>query len=690
MYLSAKQSSGVGRIINGETPAAAKLGRTLGIVFLCLLIVPSSIFILYLLVHNWGWWRLKQGTGTRHFVKTWKGWVDREKYEENIRRHENRNIFGVRVTTAHIVQVSWTPDGVRTKTTVQQSGPILQWLSGCFGLCKKGNRCPGRSTDIELGTIPEPPTICITKPSLASTARSRGYPRPLSVEQLDGTADAASSTTARVLSGTLRDSSEGFDPGNTVRQRKSSTSHSAVWQANSSETSRATATQFIQPVHNIRTPVWADRLFGNGSSWDTTTPVSSRKATSIQIRAGIRSQDPEHILQDAQIQTSNAARRAVRSSPAFSPPLATISPSGLRSSTQLSATIDLDNLESYLERGSRYGPYGSLASSTVVPFDTLETYALGFPKRSQSLTQRLKARARPSISSLFPHMRRRFSRDTKPEGLDREHGDIEDAVSSIGDPLQEYEDEGSIDGILTYHEDIQPYSVATASTSDAEDLEPKGIPQASQVDLATTNSLRGSYGPLASITNLPMVASVAQSHPPGQTSQEESSPSTMPGKWFSQGTDDDPEDPTTPQLLARKVTTPTSHIPSMSLGEPRSTAILELQPQPLSAAERAHRDELRRRLQGLDLRCTVRGKDPQTPIAMNRDAGALTIAKGGEEGLKGKQGLRRVGACSDLSALRMPGGKENASINTHDDDIGRWRGKVSIINPSASSPSPRF
>lgn len=681
MHLSARKADDAHRVMNGETPGAASFGRVMGLVSLAVLFVPCFIFVLLWLVRNWGWWRLKRGKGTRQFIKTWHGWEEREKYEQNLRRRGYHNICGGKVTSAHIVQISWTPEGSMTKHTLQHRGPALEWLYGCFGLRKNNDHSAGRSADIEMGVIPEPPTIHITEASAPNTVQSRRYLRPISVEQLDGPSDIGTITTARVTSDGLRNSTGGVDSGDTVRRRRRSSSDRIIWQANSSETSRATVTQFITPVHDIRTPIWADRLFGIGSSWDTTTTLSSRKTSGNQPLQASPPCTLDPTLRDPHSRNPVEARRAVRSSPAFSPALTIGLLGGLPSSNQLSTRINLENLSTYLESSSRHSRFGSLTSGRPLPFESTNPHATSPITRSQSLTRRFKARARPPVASLFPNVRRQFSEDRERDDLHKEPQLVEHAVISIDNDLQDYEIEESLDGVSSYCEDIQPYTAPMTVTSIAGAGDSGSHSSKSQASITTNHGSSDSRGPLDSIMNLNRLPTSADSSYPSVALQAPSSPPTAPRQCTSPIAGTNLGDPLTLQLLPRQQTLRTSFIPSISLkvSENRSSSQTKLSP--LSAAEQAHKDEFRQRLQWLDLRCTVNKRGHAGLDAMRGYTIGSAVPESGQQTPKGKQGLRRVGR-SDLVKIGGAGGKENGCMN----DIGcgtmrRRSGKVSDLWP---------
>ena len=658
------------RFVNNDThdtPPTVKFGLAMAAIGLSIVFVPFFILVLWNLLHNWGWWRLRRERGTREYVKTWHGWIERGKYERRLRHRRSRSFFGGKVTSAHIVRISWTPDGARTQQILQK-GPeislrrLLEWL----GLRKRKSHRAGTSTDVELGVIPEPPTIRITEASAANTLRSRECRRPISIEQVDGPSDFGSSTTSRVISGALPNPSDAVDNGDTVRRRRSSAEHSTVWQADSSETSRATMTQFIMPSHDLRTPLWADRLFGIGGSWPTTTPLSSRTPSSSQLPEVQFLESPNTDPTNVRYQSTKSARQVVRSSPAFSPPLTVASNAGFRSSTQLSAAIDLDNLSNYLESGSRYGRYGPNTSSRALPVQATSPLAQSPHVRSQSLTRRLRARARPGVGGFFfPNIRRRHSKDTKLDGPIQDLEAAKEAIPSTGENLQNYENEESLDGIMSYHEDIEPSMFSLAPMPDGRGLRDisNALRASSQTSFETFNSACGGHKPWMSAANC-------------LTSKKPHFATLATRKHVLPLRANEQEDPSTPQLLPRKLTVKSFDIPSLSLAESSNTACQQEHLPSLSLTEKARREQLRQRLQWLDLRCTVRNQHPLILDVLVEDNPAASISKSGREVFTTRRGLRRVG-CFRLDSQGVDRDRENVNTHARDSSRGQHGYKVS-------------
>lgn len=667
---------------------AAIFVPTLAILALGAILVPILAITLWHLVRNWGWWRVRGEEGNRRYVKTWHGWVAKDKHDQRQRTPWYRNMFGVKATTAHTVRISWKPQGAESHRTLQQwRGTNMRRMLLWLGIYRADERDVGSATDVEMGTIPEPPTIRITEASAADTVRSQYFLRPISIEQVDGPSESRSIGTTHVMSGALRQSSGFEDIGDTVRRRGGSTEHSSIWQANSSETSRATITQFIMPTHNFRTPAWADQLFSVQTSQDTTTPLSSRNTSGNQARERSQALSKLPLTPLVQSAAAERVRRAVRSSPASSTPPVMSALAGLRSSTQLSAAIDLDSLSSYLESSSAYGRYGSLTAGRVLPFDALEPNSSPATVRSQSPTQRLEARARPSIMGISPCIKRQFSGESKHDKLSGQPV-VEKAVFvGVQNALPEHEDEEPLHGITTHYEYIQPLAVATPRPRMTGFWESNSnLGPASQLNLDNTQDASNAALPLDSIPNFAtqLGSTALPSYSPKPT--EPSFAPLSPPKRGSPPKASGPTDILTPKLLPRRSTTHTSFIPSLSLADP-TTPIPQLPHPPvetpfslLSLVEKAHQEELRQRLQWLDLRCTIKNRGTALPV-LSETREAVAEPGSSDTVLRKRGGLRRVGRFErggHLQAAAGFGGSEHGGKRASECGAVRAKPKVFI------------
>lgn len=441
--------------MNGRTRTTMAVGKIMAIVFLLLVFVPFFLFLLTRLVRNWNWWKVKNPKYS--YVKTWHGWMRQRPDEKAMDRGWHG---GGTSRTAHRVRITWTPEGSTVHHAPRHRLLALpQQLLQCVGLHNSDMRDSDRSADVEMGCIPEPPAIRIISATPANTVSTKDHQASTSVDQVDGPSDGRGHRTSHVMSGGLRYSSGTEHAEDTVRRRRDQSSSSTAWQANSSETTRATHEQFIKPLHGFRTPLWAETLFGNSASGDTTTPISSRETTGIHPQPECSLDPQTNSAQGTSSQTMIARRGEVKSSPELPPRLASSPVTDLRS-TQVSAGIDLDNLNTYLESGSRYGSYKTETSSSA-----LSTFRQFTPPtllaRSQSLTQRLKPRIkRPSFSSLFLNPRRGSIKETQPDDLGRGVA-AEGTLFTVGDEndvkehvKNEHIIEPSIDGATSYYEDV--------------------------------------------------------------------------------------------------------------------------------------------------------------------------------------------------------------------------------------------
>ena len=157
------------------------------------------------------------------------------------------------------------------------------------------------------------------------------------------------------------------------------------------------------PTHGFQTPIWVETLFGKQG------PILPTRQTSATVTQATSDNGNNALPRtDVLLHGRNIARRTIQSSPTPMQPLPVSGMRELHSSTALSTAIEFESLATYIDRGSRYGRYGTNPPKRLVDLE-----AGGFtymPKRSQSLTQRLKVgfrqiphylRARPR--HWFPH-----------------------------------------------------------------------------------------------------------------------------------------------------------------------------------------------------------------------------------------------------------------------------------------------
>ena len=138
------------------------------------------------------------------------------------------------------------------------------------------------------------------------------------------------------------------------------------------------------PTHGFQAPIWVENLFGKQ------VPLLPTCRTSATVTQATSDNDGNDVLPrtDVLLHGYDMARRTIQSSPTPMQPLPEPGIRELHSSTALSTAIEIERLATYIDPGSRYGPYG-----TNPPKRLIDLEAGGFtymPKRSQSLTQRLK------------------------------------------------------------------------------------------------------------------------------------------------------------------------------------------------------------------------------------------------------------------------------------------------------------
>ena len=206
------------------------------------------------------------------------------------------------------------------------------------------------------------------------------------------------------------------------------------------------------PAHGFRTPIWAENLFGEHSPGKPDSKPSEHQS-SATVTLAPSNQDLVPLPGGNTLrQESNAARRAIQSSPTPMQPLAASALHDLRSSTVLSTSIEFESLVSYIDRGSRYGRFGTTnPPRRLVDLDSVKS--INIPIHSQSLTQRPKKGRRPSITNLFPSLRRQLSRARKAPTADpTAHGDrstASDPSVRSANPPQEYADGASLHGSIS-------------------------------------------------------------------------------------------------------------------------------------------------------------------------------------------------------------------------------------------------
>lgn len=194
----------------------------------------SLLALLFFLVHNWGWWRVKGPVRRSRYVKTWHGWVDRARYEESVRRRKERkekikSLFGSRSGSKRMDWVFWDPDGVKQQQYMdRRKGSILDKISKWIRI----RRTAAPEPSVELGLQQQRSDLSVHLEDLV-----RG------MTQVDGPpSELLTIKSGRFMTGGIMSSEGTIEDGSTVRRRRGSTAGTGAWHANSSETSRVSST----------------------------------------------------------------------------------------------------------------------------------------------------------------------------------------------------------------------------------------------------------------------------------------------------------------------------------------------------------------------------------------------------------------------------------------------------------------
>ncbi|MCJ1253031.1 hypothetical protein MMC24_000838 [Lignoscripta atroalba] len=232
------------------------------------LISPFLIWALYNYVSNWGSWRLHKGAKSRrkHYIKTWHGWVEQEKYTRRKEmRRETKNFISRkliwRTATADYSWVFWDPDGTRQKEFEQKrNGTFIRLLPEWMRSYENGALQPTSGMnpnilgDVEHGLIQTRPFHLSSeiRPMESSTLSQPDSTQPEHSGPVDGSSCGNHTTsTSIIMSGALVDVSNERSI-KTIRQRSAGKGKVPIWLAKSEETTRATRNQLLMPklVHN--------------------------------------------------------------------------------------------------------------------------------------------------------------------------------------------------------------------------------------------------------------------------------------------------------------------------------------------------------------------------------------------------------------------------------------------------------
>ena len=242
------------------TPWITKHGETSGIITLSTLLSVSVLGLVAVLVHNWGWWHLKDIESRRRYIKTWHGWVLKEKQNEKLKhRHERKkgfeNMLRWKTTNADMRWMFWDPDGTNqdlyTKLRHNRLLNLLprwarSWQPGATDRYHREDtqqRPNGRISSphpeiLELGNVSTPSI----QGSDSTQARAIG--------QVDGAhPDVHIVRSVHYMNGAVTEDPDDLaSEGDTVRRRRGESIDSSAWHANSSETSRVSrASPFLHP-----------------------------------------------------------------------------------------------------------------------------------------------------------------------------------------------------------------------------------------------------------------------------------------------------------------------------------------------------------------------------------------------------------------------------------------------------------
>lgn len=382
---------------------------------------------------------------------------------------------------------------------------------------------------------------------------------------------------------------------------------------------QATVTQFFMPVHGFRTPVWAENLFGQHSPGKPNLKPSKHQS-SATVTPIPSDQDQAPLPgRDTLRQERNAARRVIQSSPTPMQPLAASALHDFRSSTVLSTSIEFESLFAYIDRGSRYGRFGTTnPPRRLVDIDSVKR--IDVPMQSQSLTQRPQKHRRPSIGNLFPSLRRHLSRAHKAPTAPQSAQDVQNPGSSLifpsANPPEEYMHRASFNSPTPQTMNLQsPMVHPTASYDQQRSMQ--AVDRLNPVPTRWPDTL----------------------HPPKKRLSELA---------FS---------PSTPELQAVSRNS-TTGIPSLSLQDPRPVSTISPSPGAKPSALAPSRNiphEMNSRFDWLDV-----GSQYLSPSSAHRHGPQLSLDESILRQIEPSRALRRVGNLQN----RNMGGGSGGSLST--------------------------
>lgn len=226
-------------------------GQTFGIISLSILLGFFVFGALALIIHNWGWWRIKDFESRRRYIKTWHGWTNRKKWEEELGlryqlKHGLTSMSRWEVpTSAYGNWMSWDSNGRKQKLYMKlRDNKLLRMLPRWMRSGKPGLSAPQHSLGLQhvsLGRGPNSHSQAIeTSPIDNSSVRRKGFLQYRAMGQIDGPhPDVRSGRSTHPMGSAVRESPEEESTEcDTVQRKRGGTSNSPAWQMNSSETSR--------------------------------------------------------------------------------------------------------------------------------------------------------------------------------------------------------------------------------------------------------------------------------------------------------------------------------------------------------------------------------------------------------------------------------------------------------------------
>ena len=208
---------------------------------LTLLVTVFLVGCVFKTVKNWGWWRLRE-PGAPEYVRTWHGWIERSKYDRNLKRTKRykekfRDLFKYKSTNIDYEWLFWDPTGLkRMEYELQREQTFIRylprWMRSWQPQCLP-------ATDVEQGIRVE-----------LSSRYDQTRPSVPIVTQMDGPHSCREQTQSYpVMTGALPESCD-CPIVHTVRRRKNTIASRPTWHANSQETSRTICTQLLMPRRN--------------------------------------------------------------------------------------------------------------------------------------------------------------------------------------------------------------------------------------------------------------------------------------------------------------------------------------------------------------------------------------------------------------------------------------------------------